>query len=52
MMKILLNEDNNSTILIVGNKGTTRYRVRPSQLKQVEELLSDKCPTTKYSSTR
>ena len=51
-MKAFLKEDNNSTILIVGNKGTARYRVRPSQLKQVEELLSNKCPTTKYSSTR
>jgi len=51
-MSMLLKEDNKTTILIVGNKGTARHRVRPSQLKQVEELLSNKCPTTKYSSTR
>ena len=48
MMKTLLKEDNKTTILIVGDKGTTRFRVRPSQLKQVEELLSNKCPTSKY----
>lgn len=51
-MKTLLKEDNKSTILIVGNKGTTRYSVRPSGLKKVKELLSNKCLTIKYSSTR
>ena len=51
-MKTLLKEDNKTTILIVGDKGTTRFRVRPSQLKQVEELLSNKCPSSTYPKTR
>ena len=42
-MSMLLKEDNKTTILIVGNKGTKRYRVKPFQLREIEELLSGRC---------
>ena len=41
-MNNFIKEDDKQTILIVGDDGTKRYRVRPNQVKEVEEMLSQR----------
>ena len=38
-MNNIINEDDKQTILIVSDEGTKRYRVKPNQVKKVEEML-------------
>ena len=39
-MNNIINEDSKQTILIIGTEGTKRYKARPNQVKEVEDLLS------------
>ena len=41
-MNNFIKEDDKQTILIVNEEGTKRYRVRPNQVKEVEEMLSQR----------
>ena len=51
-MNNFLNEDDNQTILIVSEEGTTRYRVRPNQVKEVEEMLSQRTKPSVFARTK
>ncbi len=49
-MNNFIKDDNRQTILIVSEEGTKRYRVRPNQVKKVEELLLTNKPSVFASS--
>ena len=51
-MNNFLTEDNKQTILIVSDEGTKRYRVRPNQVKEVEEMLSNKTKKHLFASAK
>ena len=48
-MNNFLKEDKKQTILIIGEKGTTRYRANPIQVKEVEEILSKRITPSLFS---
>ena len=51
-MNNFLNEDDKQTILIVSEEGTTRYRVRPNQVKEIEEMLSQRTKPSVFARTK
>ena len=51
-MNNFIKEDEKQTILIVNDEGTKRYRVRPNQVKEIEELLSKGTKPALYAKTK
>ena len=51
-MNNFIKEDDKQTILIVGDDGTKRYRVRPNQVTEVEEMLSQRTKPSVFARTK
>ena len=51
-MNNIINEDDKQTILIVSDEGTKRYRVKPNQVKKVEEMLSKRTNPHLFASVK
>ena len=51
-MNNFIKEDDRQTILIVNDEGTKRYGVRPKQVKEIEELLSQRTKPSVYARTK
>ena len=51
-MNNYIKEDDKQTILIVGDDGTKRYRVRPNQVKEIEEMLSQRTKPSVFARTK
>ena len=52
IMNNFIKEDDKQTILIVGDDGTKRYRVRPNQVKEVEEMLLQRTKPSVFARTK
>lgn len=51
-MNNFINEDDKQTILIVSEEGTKRYRVKPNQVEQVEEMLSQRSKPSVFATSK
>ena len=51
-MNNFIKEDDKQTILIVNDEGTKRYRVSPNQVKEIEEMLSQRTKPSVFARTK